>query len=100
MTSHYKRPLVGDNNVVYKGRRFWVVELTGKDPVQWIDHMDADYIMYDCLYDAVNAVIKKLSNGKYEASLMSHVEILCEFDTLEEAIKQIPIHYEDYIKST
>jgi hypothetical protein len=56
--------------------------------------------MYDCLYDAVNAVIKKLSNGKYEASLMSHVEILCEFDTLEDAIKQIPIHYEDYIKST
>ena len=39
----YKPPKVGDNKVVYKGKRYWVIELTGKDE---IDGFGSDFCQF------------------------------------------------------
>lgn len=96
----YIRPQVADNKVVYKGKRYWLVELTGKESIDGLDSSDGDYLMYDGLYGATLAVIKKLESGKLWGSLMSHVELGYEFDDLPSAIKSLPKLYDWYCKNT
>ncbi len=99
MSSKYIRPNFGDNDVIYKGRRFWVIEMTGIDDVDGFTKNDCQFLMFDGVYGATVALIDKQLDGKYKGSLMSHVEIWYIFETLEEAIKLLPSCAESYYKS-
>ena len=60
----YTRPILTDEKIVYKGRRFWVVEV--KASSRFFGHFsEYDFFVWDGLYDAVIGVAKELSNGKF-----------------------------------
>ncbi len=99
MTVGYVRPEIGDNIAIYKGRRYWVIQMTGQDSIEGFSKNDCEYLMYDGLFGAIMALIHKQENGKFKGSLMSHVELWYLFDSMEEAIKKLPICAENYYKS-
>ena len=65
----YKQPTVGDNKVVYKGKRYWVIELSGKQEIEGFGSDFCQYIMYDKLYEGILATIKKNDKGNQYLSL-------------------------------
>ena len=99
MASAYKPPAVGDNKVVYKGKRYWVIELTGKDEIDGFGSDFCQFVMYDKFYEAILATITKKSDGKYRASLMSHVELWYDNDSMDELIRSTPHYYDAYYKA-
>lgn len=94
----YKKPDLKDNKAVYKGKRYWVVELSGKEEVDGFGADFCDYIMYDKLFEATLATIKKEPNGKLVASLMSHVDLSYEFDDMRDLIVSVPAYADAYYK--
>lgn len=99
MSGRYIRPEVGDNNIVYKGRRYWVIQMTGQDSIEGFSKNDCDYLIYDGLFGAIMALIEKQEDGKIKGTLMSHVELSYLFNSLEDAIKKLPVYADDYYKS-
>ena len=95
----YKEPNIGDNSVVYKGKRYWIVELTGKDNIDGFDSEFCQFIMYDKLEMAVIATIVKMANGKFRSSLISHVELWHEFNDMPEVIRMTPSCANAYYKT-
>ncbi len=99
MTVGYIRPKIGDNIAIYKGRRYWVIQMTGHDSIECFSQNDCDYLMYDGLFGAIMALIDKQENGKFKGTFMSHVELSYEFNSMEDAIKKLPIYADQYYKS-
>ena len=97
--SLYKPPIVGDNQVIYKGKRYWIIELTGTDEIDGFGADFCQFVMYDKLYQAILATITKKADGKYRASLMSHVELWYDFDNMNELILSTPSYYDAYEKA-
>jgi len=64
----YISPEVGDNTVVYKGKRYWVVEFTGKEKIDGFGRGDCQFIMYDKYHRLILAYID-IENEKYCATL-------------------------------
>jgi hypothetical protein len=65
----YTRPILTDEKIVYKGRRFWVVEV--KASSCFFGHFsEYDFFVWDGLYDAVIGVAKELSNGKFKCEIV------------------------------
>ena len=95
----YKKPTVGDNKVVYKGKRYWIIELSGKQEIEGFGSDFCQYIMYDKLYEGILATIKKNDKGILRASLMSHVELSYEFNDMKELIQLVPVHADAYYKA-
>ena len=97
--SAYKPPKVGDNKVIYKGKRYWVIELTGKDQVDGFGPDFCQFVMYDKLYQATLATITTNKNGTFRASLMSHIELWYDNDTMDELIQTTPYYADAYYKA-
>jgi len=95
----YTYPVIGDNKAVYKGKRYWIIELVGNDEIDGFGRDFCDLLMYDKLYGAILATIKKNANGKYTASLMSHVELTYELDDLQGVAKNVPLYADAYYKA-
>ena len=53
--SRYTRPDIGKNNLSYKGRRYWFVEIVPDGEFEGWEKSDYDYVLYDCLIGAVIA---------------------------------------------
>lgn len=95
----YKKPEVGDNKVIYKGKRYWLIEFIGNDEIGYLGKNDCQYLLFDKLYDAPHTTVK-FENGVFKASLaFSHVDITYEFDSLEKVIKVMPLVADDYTKT-
>jgi hypothetical protein len=95
----YKEPNIGDNKVVYKGKRYWVIELSGKIEIEGFGSDFCDYVMYDKLYEAILATIKRNEDGTLNASLMSHVELCYEFKEMKELTQLVPVYADAYYKA-
>ena len=94
----YIPPNVGDNKVVYKGKRYWIIEFTGKDKIDGLDRDDCQFVMYDKLYQAVFAIVI-MKEEKYYASLYWGIDDISEiFDTIKEVAKYVPIMDARYAK--
>ena len=89
---------MGDNKVVYKGKRYWIIELTGKSFLDGFGSDFCQYIMYDKLYGGIIATISRTDEGTFRASLMSHVELTYDFSQMSELIKSVPVHANEYYK--
>lgn len=96
--SRYNTPDIGDHTIAYKGRRYWLIKMDGKTRFDLNDPDDSDYVMYDRLYEATIALLTVDKDGKFTASLMSHVELAYEYDTIEDAIADIPHQMNRYQK--
>jgi hypothetical protein len=64
----YIPPEVGDNNVIYKGKRYWIVEFSGKDKIDGFGSENCQFIMYDKDRNGILAYID-MKNGEYFATL-------------------------------
>ncbi len=95
----YQVPDVGDNNVIYKGKRYWVIELCGTQEIDGFGKDFCQYLMYDKLYNGILATINKSADGKYSASLMSHVELCYVFDSMKNLIQETPGYADKYYKA-
>lgn len=87
----YYIPVLGDNKIVYKGRRFWIVELSGNDNFEIMNKEDCDYVLYDKLVGCLIATINKLDGERVRVFLNGYDVITYEFDSLKIAAKQAPI---------
>ena len=95
----YIYPKTGDNKVVYKGRRYWIIDLVGKDAIDGFGCEFCDLIMYDKRFGGIIATIKKNTDGSFTASLMSHVELNYELKDLTEVAQWVPIYADEYDKA-
>ena len=58
--SRYTRPILHGHKTLYKGRRYWVFEVSSEFPYKGYEE-DFSMVLYDCLYDGV------ITGGKIEA---------------------------------
>jgi hypothetical protein len=94
----YTYPNIGDNKVIYKGKRYWIIDLIGKDTVDGFGRDFCEMLFYDKLYGAVIATINRNENGKFTASLISHVELTYELNDLTELAQLVPVYADAYSK--
>ena len=59
----YKTPNLEGNRIAYKGRRFWVIELTEGRSFQLVAPEFADIVVYDRLNDCPIARVQHQPNG-------------------------------------
>ena len=61
----YTRPILTDEKIFYKGRRFWVVEVksSSRNFGHWSEY---EFFVWDGLYNVEIGVATKLSNGKFK----------------------------------
>lgn len=94
----YISPNVGDNKVVYKGKRYWIIEFTGKDKIDNLDRDVCQFVMYDKLYHGVFAMIN-MKGEKYYASLCWGIDdVSASYDTIKDVAKWVPIMDAWYLK--
>jgi hypothetical protein len=94
----YEEPILGDNKVVYKGKRYWIIEFIGKFKIDEIGIDDCQFIMYDKYNRRILATID-IKDGKYCASLAWGIDhFFRNFDTLKEVAKGVPDMNDYYAK--
>ena len=94
----YIPPNVGSNKVVYKGKRYWIIEFTSKDKIGNLGRDDCQFVMYDKLYQAVFAIVV-MKDEKYYASLYWGIDDVSEsYDTIKDVAKYVPIMDAWYLK--
>ncbi len=98
MRESYSNPKLNGQRVLWKGRRYWVIEVTPELPYDFVNSKLGDAVLYDGLYDAIAATATKLTDGTYECSLISHVEILCYASSVRDIAKVVPPVLDDYLK--
>ena len=85
----YIPPEVGDNKVVYKGKRYWIIEFTGKDKIDEFGRDDCQFVMYDKSekdYRGILAYID-IKNGEYCATLAWGIDDFTRnFDNLKDVV--------------
>jgi hypothetical protein len=85
----YIPPEIGDNKVIYKGKRYWIIEFTGKDKIDGFGRDDCQFIMYDKDCRGILAYID-IKNGEYCASLAWGIDnYTCNFDNIKEVAKGV-----------
>ena len=96
--SRYDTPDIGDHKLFYKGRRYWLIKLDGETTFDLCDPNESDYAMYDRFLNCTIALLSTDNHGKVIATLMSHVELTYDYDTLEDAISDVPHQVNRYHK--
>ena len=87
--SMYKPPIIGDNKVIYKGKRYWVIEFTGKDSIDWCNRDVCQFVMYDKLYDGILACIK-IKDDRYFASLAWGIDDFTrDFENIKKVVEGV-----------
>jgi len=80
-----------DNKIVYKGKRFWIVELCGHEDFEFMSKENWDYILYDKLVGCLIATIQKLEGQRMKVFFNGYNAVTYEFDSLKIASKQAPV---------
>ena len=94
----YVIPELADNKIVYKGKRFWIVELCGNEDFEFMSKEDWDYVLFDKLVGCLIATINKLEDGRVKVFLNGYDVVTYEFDSLKIAAKEAPVHLWRYFK--
>ncbi len=88
----YKRPKVSESQIIWTGRRFWLVDVREND----ISPFSYDFAMYDGLEDADVAYIKQTSESEYECDFTfpnSDPLILGSIDEIKREIPKVIYWY-------
>ncbi len=84
----YKRPDIGNNSVAYKGRRYWLVQISEGGEFGGFKRNECDYVLYDCYLEMNIATADDVDGGTYSGEIIAHVD--CgrdEFSSVREAAK-------------
>jgi len=87
------------NNVPYKGKRFWVIEIEKDRPYDFINKEMADFAVWDKVYGNVTALLTKKPRRKFVVSLMSHVALEYGADVIRDAVRIADREFENYMKA-
>lgn len=88
----YITPPIGKHKIVYKGRRYLVIELAGEEPFEYVNKQLCDYVFYDKLLDAIVAVMRNLGNGAIEVEVQALHASVKSYENMELAVKETPKH--------
>ena len=103
----YRFPDIDVQRLIYKGRRFWIIELTSEkdSELRNFSKDDGDYVFYDAkwqaLYDeGLYAFISKREDGQYLVEPnFTHVDISYEAGSIKEVVSTLPEIVDDYCKA-
>lgn len=102
---NYIFPELQKSTLVYKGRRFWIIEIAGEDSFGGINGNDADYAFYDAQYQAIYgngfyAKITRTHAGDFMVTpTTTHVDLSFAVGSLSELVKKLPREMEKYLKA-
>lgn len=85
--------------MVYKGRRYKLVELKLDPAFDIWTTDDADYVLWDGEYDAYLALVNRIPDGGFRGILNAHVDLTYEYKTLRETVSGLIGEMESYLKS-
>jgi hypothetical protein len=66
----YVTPDLEGNTLAYRGRRYWLVELSPGGCFQCVDTTVADYVVFDRLYNAPVGCVSRDPDGGFEVWAM------------------------------
>lgn len=75
----YKEPSLGASKAIYKGKRYWVIELAESSEIGGFGTDECQYVMYDKLYDSVlacSSVLAELADNSTHVTFSPANEIL------------------------
>ena len=82
----YTRPKLGSHQVAYKGRRYWVIEISETENFNYYSREDYQYAAWDGNGGYCYALINPTKDGKFVGQIIAHVNMKWhEFSSLEEA---------------
>jgi hypothetical protein len=85
----YIPPKIGDNKVIYKGKRYWIVEFTGKDKIDGFGGDSCQFIMYDKYGNGILAYID-FKNDEFVATLAWGIDdFKRSFKNIKELVKGV-----------
>ena len=97
----YIPPAVGDNKVVYKGKRYWIIEFTSKDKIDEFGREDCQFIMYDKSDKDCCGILAyiDIKNDEYCATLAWGRDVFtCNFDNIKDVVEGVVSMDRDYAK--
>jgi hypothetical protein len=83
----YVTPDLEGNTLAYRGRRYWLVELSPGGCFQCVDTTVADYVVFDRLYDAPVGRVSRDPDGGFEVSTIMGFAGPDYAPTLREAVQ-------------
>ena len=87
----YARPNVGDLNVVYKSKRFCIIEIKEDEMFEFYDKSMCDYAFWDGKYAAVSATINTNTDGTFTVTAVTQWENQMTFKTMKELALEAPM---------
>jgi hypothetical protein len=97
----YRFPDVGGSRLAYKGRRYWIIELSEEAKIDWVTKADADFVMWDGSDEGVLALLWRKADGSFKGELTTALPLgEYEFQSIREAAQRIPAIWDWYIKET
>ena len=94
----YFKPALTGQRVLWKGRRYYVIEITPELPFDFVDSSLGDAVLYDGVYDAIAATARKQTDGTFECTLNAMVDIICYADSIRDVARVVPPLLEQYLK--
>jgi hypothetical protein len=97
----YSFPEIGDSTLAYKGRRYWIIELSQEAEIVWVTKADADFVMWDGSYNGILALLWKKADGSFKGELTTTLPLgEYQFQSIREAAQSIPAIWDWYFKNT
>ena len=96
----YKRPELGPHKVAYKGRRYWVIEISETENFHYHSRETAQYAAWDGNAGYCYALINPTKDGKFVGQIIAHISMKWhEFSSLEEAALILASEADSYYDS-
>jgi hypothetical protein len=85
------QPSVGDLKVVYRSKRFCIIEINENDMYEFNDKSMCDYVFWDGKYGAVSALINTNKNGTFTVTAMTQWGNQMTFKTMKDLALEAPM---------
>ena len=89
MSIRYTKPTLNGHNILYKGRRFWVFEVSKKFPFFGSEELDK-IVVFDGIYNRDICWCHKNEKGEFEGSVPYGQHTLSVFgETVKELVNDV-----------
>ena len=85
------QPNVGDLKIVYKSKRFCIIEIKDDEMFEFYDKSMCDYVFWDGKYGAVSATINTTKDGTFTVTAVTQWQNQMTFKTMKELALEAPM---------